>query len=150
MRLAVGADHAGFALKEQVKAFAVSLGHTVTDHGTASAASVDYPDFAAAVCRSLLAGEADRGILVCGSGVGMSIAANRHRGIRAVLCTDLYLARFSRLHNDANVLCLPGRLMGPGLAEEVVRTWLETPYEGGRHQRRVEMLDKLGDTEISR
>jgi len=143
MRLAVGADHAGFALKEQVKAFASSLGHAVEDLGTGGTASVDYPDFADAVCRRVLAGGADRGILVCGSGVGMSIAANRHRGIRAVLCTDLYLARFSRLHNDANVLCLPGRLMGPGLAEEVVRTWLETPYEGGRHQRRVEMLDRI-------
>lgn len=150
MRLAVGADHAGFALKEQVKAYAASLGHTVVDRGTDSTASVDYPDFADAVCRSVLAGEADRGVLVCGSGVGMSIAANRHRGIRAVLCTDLYLARYSRLHNDANVLCLPGRIMGPGLAEEVVRTWLETPYEGGRHQRRVEMLDRLGDPEIRR
>lgn len=144
MRLALGADHAGFALKEQVKTFVASLGHMALDQGTDSAASVDYPDFADAVCRSVLAGETDRGILVCGSGVGMSIAANRHRGIRAVLCTGLYLARYSRLHNDANVLCLPGRLMGPGLAEEVVRTWLETPYEGGRHQRRVEMLDRMG------
>jgi ribose 5-phosphate isomerase B len=89
----------------------------------------------------VLDGEADRAVLVCGSGVGMSMAANRFRGIRAVLCMDLYLARFSRLHNDANVLCLPGRLMGKGLAEEVVRTWLETPFEGGRHQRRVEKMD---------
>ncbi len=141
MKLLLGADHAGFELKEHVKKFLESLGHIVLDEGTHSEESVDYPYFAQAVCRRLLAKEADRAVLVCGSGVGMSMAANRYNGIRAVLCTGLYIARYSRLHNDANVLCLPGRLMGKGLAEEVVRTWLETPFEGGRHQRRVEEMD---------
>jgi len=142
MRVVIAADHAGFGLKEHVKLFLQSMGHDVADVGTHSAASVDYPDFAQAACRKVLSGEAERAVLVCGSGVGMSMAANRFKGIRAVLCADLYLARFSRLHNDANVLCLPGRLMGVGLAEEVVRTWMETPFEGGRHQRRVEKLDQ--------
>ena len=141
MKLLLGADHAGFELKEHVKKFLESLGHVVLDEGTHSEESVDYPYFAQAVCGRLLAKEADRAVLVCGSGVGMSMAANRYNGIRAVLCTGLYIARYSRLHNDANVLCLPGRLMGKGLAEEVVRTWLETPFEGGRHQRRVEEMD---------
>ena len=142
MRIALASDHAGLELKEFVKGLLASQGHRLEDVGTHSDESVDYPDFAQAACRKVLAGEAERGILVCGSGVGMSMAANRFKGIRAVLCTDLYLARFSRLHNDANVLCLPGRLMGKGLAEEVVKTWMETPFEGGRHQRRVEKMDK--------
>jgi ribose 5-phosphate isomerase B len=105
---------------------------------------VDYPDFAQAACRRVLAGEAERGVLVCGSGIGMTMAANRFKGIRAALCWDLYTARFSRLHNNANVLCLPGRLMGKGLAEEVLRVWVETPFEGGRHERRVAKLDEAG------
>ncbi len=141
MKLVLGADHAGFELKEHAKRFLEALGHAVTDVGTYSEASVDYPDFARSACEKLRAGEADRAILVCGSGVGMSMAANRHKGIRAVLCTGLYVAKYSRLHNDANVLCLPGRLMGKGLAEEVLRVWLETPFEGGRHQRRVDKMD---------
>jgi ribose 5-phosphate isomerase B len=141
MKLVIGCDHAGFELKEYVKALLSKLGHGVLDVGTDSEASVDYPDYAQAACRAVLEGKAERAILVCGSGVGMSMAANRFRGIRAVLCTDLYLARFSRLHNDANVLCLPGRLMGKGLAEEVVKTWLEAPFEGGRHERRVQKMD---------
>lgn len=141
MKLALASDHAGFALKEHLKGFLPGLGHEVEDLGTADTASVDYPDFAQAACRMVLCGGAERAILICGSGVGMSIAANRFRGIRAVLCSDLYLARYSRLHNDTNILCLPGRLMGVGLAEEVCRTWLETPFEGGRHLRRLEKLD---------
>ena len=141
MKLAIGCDHAGFELKEYVKALLFKLGQEVLDVGTDSEASVDYPDYAQAACRAVLEGKAQRAVLVCGSGVGMSMAANRFRGIRAVLCTDLYLAKFSRLHNDANVLCLPGRLMGKGLAEEVVKTWLETPFEGGRHERRVKKMD---------
>lgn len=144
MKVAIGSDHAGFELKEYVKALLQGLGHEVEDVGTHSEASVDYPDFANAACEEVLHKRAERAVLVCGSGVGMSMAANRHRGIRAVLCTDLYLARFSRLHNDANVLCLPGRLMGKGMAEEVVKTWFATQFDGGRHQRRVEKLDKEG------
>lgn len=143
MRLAIGSDHAGYRLKTHLATFAEGLGHAVQDHGTGSDQPADYPAIAGSVCRGILEGHADRGILVCGSGVGMSMAANRYPGIRAVLGMDLYLARYSRLHNDANVLCLPGRLMAEGLAEEVVKTWLETPFEGGRHQRRVDMLDEM-------
>ena len=141
MKVVIGSDHAGFELKEYVKALLAGMGLEVSDVGAHSEASVDYPDFAHAACREVLDGKAERAVLVCGSGVGMSMAANRHRGIRAVLCTDLYLAKFSRLHNDANVLCLPGRLMGEGLAEEVVKTWIATEFEGGRHERRVRKLD---------
>ncbi len=141
MKIVIAADHAGFELKEYVRDLLLRLGHEVTDEGTHSTESVDYPDYADRACGTLLSGAAERAVLVCGSGVGMSMAANRHRGIRAVLCTDLYLARFSRLHNDSNVLCLPGRLMGKGLAEEVVKTWLDAPFEGGRHQRRIAKLD---------
>lgn len=143
MRIALGSDHAGYALKNHMLDFLTGLGHAVQDHGTISDQPADYPAIAGSVCHALLEGHADRGILVCGSGVGMSIAANRFPGIRAVLGMDLYLARFSRLHNDANVLCLAGRLLGEGLADEIAKTWLETAFEGGRHQRRVDMLDEL-------
>jgi ribose 5-phosphate isomerase B len=142
MKIAMGSDHAGLEMKEFVKKLLDGQGHEIQDVGTHDGGSVDYPDFAQEACRKVLSGDAERAILVCGSGVGMSMAANRFKGIRAVLCTDLYLARFSRLHNDANVLCLPGRLMGQGLAEEVVRVWLETPFDGGRHLRRVEKMDR--------
>jgi ribose 5-phosphate isomerase B len=142
MKIAMGSDHAGLEMKEFVKKLLVGQSHEIDDVGTHDGASVDYPDFAQAACRKVLSGDAERAILVCGSGVGMSMAANRFKGIRAVLCTDLYLARFSRLHNDANVLCLPGRLMGTGLAEEVLRVWMTTPFEGGRHLRRVEKMDQ--------
>jgi ribose 5-phosphate isomerase B len=141
VRIALASDHAGFKLKEFLKGFLGGLGHHVDDLGADGTTSVDYPDFAKAACRGVLDGTDERAILVCGSGVGMSMAANRFKGIRAVLCTDLYIARFSRLHNDANVLCLPGRLMGEGLAEEVCKIWLATPFEGGRHARRLEKLD---------
>jgi ribose 5-phosphate isomerase B len=141
MRIALASDHAGLELKEFVKGLLTAQGHQVEDVGTHTRESVDYPDFAQAACRRVLCGDADRAVLVCGSGVGMSMAANRFKGIRAVLCMDLYLARYSRLHNDSNVLCLPGRLMGQGLAEEVLKVWMETPFEGGRHQKRVEKLD---------
>ena len=142
MKLALASDHAGLELKEYVKGLLAAGGHEVLDVGTHNTASVDYPDFAQEACGRVLSGEVERAILVCGSGVGMSMAANRFKGIRAVLCTDLYLAKFSRLHNDANVLCLPGRLIGKGLTEEIVKVWMETPFEGGRHQKRVEKLDK--------
>jgi ribose 5-phosphate isomerase B len=145
VRIALASDHAGFELKEHLKRFLPGLGHVIEDLGTGSTASVDYPDFARAACSRLLSGHVERAILVCGSGVGMSIAANRMTGIRAVLCTDLYLARFSRLHNNTNVLCLPGRVIGVGLAEEICRTWFETPFEGGRHSRRLEKIDASGD-----
>jgi len=143
MKLAIASDHAGYALKSHLLETLKETDHVAKDLGPSDERSVDYPDFAEAVCRRMLAGEADRGILVCGSGVGMSMAANRFRGIRAVLCMNLYVARFSRLHNDANVLCLPGRLMGEALADEILKVWLDTPFEGDRHARRIGKMDEF-------
>ncbi len=150
MKLAIGADHAGFELKESVKAFLEEMGHDVVDVGTHSRGSVDYPDFARVACRKVLDGEVERAVLVCGTGVGMSMAANRFEGIRAVLCTNQYLARFSRLHNDANVICLPGRLMEAGIAEQILKTWLSTEFEGGRHQRRLLKLERSADPQATK
>jgi ribose 5-phosphate isomerase B len=142
MKVAVASDHAGLELKEYAKTVLAKLGHEVVYLGSHSEESVDYPDFAQSACRKVLGGEADRAVLVCGSGIGMSMAANRFKGIRAALCDGLYTARFSRLHNDANVLCLPGRLMRKGLAEAVLKLWFSTEFEGGRHGRRVKKLDE--------
>jgi len=121
MKIAIASDHAGFQLKEQIKKYLIEKGYPVEDFGTDSKNSVDYPDFAKKVCKEILSGNFERGILFCGSGVGMSISANRFRGIRAVLCQDLYTAEYSRLHNDCNVLCLPGRIIGKGVAEKLLR-----------------------------
>lgn len=142
MKVAVASDHAGIELKEFAKTLLQNMGCEVQDLGTSSEASVDYPDFAQAACRKVLSGEVERGVLVCGSGIGMTMAANRFRGIRAALCSDLYTAKFSRLHNDANVLCLAGRLIGKGLAEEILKVWMSTGFEGGRHERRLKKLDE--------
>ena len=133
MKIAIGSDHAGFELKAGLSRYLESLGHDVCDYGTSDTASVDYPDFAAAVAGSVACGEAERGILICGTGIGMSMAANKIPGIRAALCNDLYTARMSRLHNDANVLCMGSRVIGAGLAREIVDTWITTPFEGARH-----------------
>ncbi|MCX5875493.1 MAG: ribose 5-phosphate isomerase B, partial [Deltaproteobacteria bacterium] len=116
------------------------MGHTVDDKGCFSTESVDYPDFAKAVCVQVQNGSCERGILICGTGVGMSMAANRFEGIRAGLCNELFTARMSREHNDANVLCLGARVIGPGLAVEIVRAWVSTEFAGGRHQRRIDMF----------
>lgn len=137
MRVAIGSDHGGFRLKEELTRLLTAAGHEVTDLGATSIESSDYPDFAHAVAVRVGSGEVDRGVLLCGTGVGMSMAANRHRGVRAVVCSDVYTARMSRSHNDANVLCLGERVVGPGLAWEIVRAWLEEPADGGdRHARR--------------
>jgi len=141
MKVAVGSDHAGWELKEFAKSVLSKMGCDVMDVGTYSEASVDYPDFAQAACRKVLDGEVQRAVLVCGSGIGMSMAANRFKGIRAALCNELYAAKFSRLHNDANVLCLAGRLIGKGLAEAILTVWMSSEFEGGRHERRVKKLD---------
>lgn len=138
--VAIASDHAGVALKAEIKSLLTKQGLTVVDLGTDSAKSVDYPDFANALAQSLAWGEAGRGILICGSGVGISIAANRHRHIRAALCTSGLMARLARQHNDANVLVLGARLTGADIAEDCVFQFLNTPFEGGRHQRRVEKL----------
>ena len=140
MRIAIGADHAGFLLKEHFKQTLVKLGHTVDDHGTDSEAPVDYPPICVAVGRAVADGRADRGVVLGGSGQGEQIAANKVAGVRAALCNDLYTARLSREHNDANVLSMGGRIVAFGLADEILALWLSTAFEGGRHQRRVDQI----------
>jgi ribose 5-phosphate isomerase B len=140
MKIAIGCDHAAVELKEALFSLLADKGHEVLDFGTRGTGSVDYPDFGEKVGLSVSEGEADRGILICGTGIGMSIVANKIPGIRAALCSEPFSARMSRLHNDANVLVLGGRVTGRNLAEEIVATWLETPFEGGRHARRVEKI----------
>jgi ribose 5-phosphate isomerase B len=140
VRIAIGADHAGLPLKEHLKKTLRRLGHSVEDHGTHSEESIDYPPICLAVARAVVDGRAERGIVLGGSGQGEQIAANKVVGIRAALCNDLYTARLSREHNDANVLAMGGRIVGFGLADEIVALWLKTPFEGGRHQRRVEQI----------
>jgi ribose 5-phosphate isomerase B len=143
MRIAIGADHAGFQLKEHLKTTLVTLGHQVDDHGTHNEESVDYPLICASVGRAVVAGKADRGIVLGGSGQGEQIAANKVRGVRAALCNDLYTARMSRQHNDANVLSIGGRIVASGLADEILKLWLDTPYEGGRHQTRLDQIAEI-------
>jgi ribose 5-phosphate isomerase B len=147
VRIAIGADHAGFALKEHLKLTLAKLGHVVDDHGTDSEAMVDYPPICFDVARAVAEGRADRGIVLGGSGQGEQIAANKITGIRAALCNDLYTARLSRAHNDANVLSMGGRIVAAGLADEILAVWLQTAFEGGRHQRR---LDQIADEERQR
>jgi len=143
MKVIIGCDHAGFSLKTQVKGLLESMGHTVEDVGCQSEDSVDYPVYGKAVATGVAKGEFVRGFLICGSGLGMSMIANRFRGVRAALCNDLYSAVLSRRHNDANLLVMGGRLIGSDLAEEIVRTWLTTEFDGGRHERRVAQLDEI-------
>lgn len=147
MRIALGSDHAGFGLKEQVAVWLADAGHAATDLGTHDGASCDYPDIAAAVGRAVASGEADAGVLVCGTGLGMAIAANKIAGVRAVQVMDAELAAMARRHNDANVLTLAGRYIGTSRAESILTAFLGTPFEGGRHQRRV---DKISALEASR
>ncbi len=144
MRIAFGADHAGYRLKDHLAGILSRQGHEIEDLGPSCADSVDYPDFAATVAGKVAAGEAERGILVCGTGIGMAIAANKVGGVRAACCNDLFAARMSRAHNDANVLTLGERVVGTGLAEEIVRTFLDTPWEEGRHARRLDKIEALG------
>lgn len=142
MKIAIGSDHAGYDLKTAVVGWLLEHDHEVVDLGTHSGSvGVDYPDFARAVAEAVARGDCERGIAVCGTGLGVSMTANRVRGIRAALCTDSYMARMSRLHNDANVLCLGQRVLGVGLALDIVEAWLKTGFEGGRHARRLEKID---------
>ena len=141
----IGCDHAAFPLKETIKAFLAGTGLEVEDVGTHSEASVDYPDYGAKVAGGVSSGKFTRGILLCGSGIGMSMVANRFPGVRAALCNDLFSAFMCRKHNDANILVLGGRVLGETLAIEIVKAWLETDFEGGRHQSRLDMFDKLED-----
>ncbi|MDD5758142.1 MAG: ribose 5-phosphate isomerase B [Desulfobulbaceae bacterium] len=140
MKVAIGCDHGGIELKRQIVRQLEHDQVQVLDLGCDASESVDYPLFARAVCATVLNGEADFGILLCGTGIGMSMVANRFKGIRAALCHELFTARMSREHNDANVLCLGARVVGPGLALEMVKTWLSTGFGGGRHLRRIEMF----------
>ena len=141
MKIAIGSDHRGFEAKERIKALLQGLGMAVVDHGTGSRDSCDYPDLGLAVAMEVGEGRADRGILFCGTGVGMAITANKVAGVRAALCHDELTVQYSRRHNDANVLCLPADLIGDALMQSMVRTWLETEFEGGRHARRVEKIE---------
>jgi ribose 5-phosphate isomerase B len=148
MHVAIAADHAGFALKEDLKAFLAQEGHEVEDVGTDSEEPVDYPAFCAAAARAVASGEADRAIVLGGSGQGEQIAANKVDGIRAALCHDLFLARLSREHNDANVLAIGARVVAPAYAREIVRLWLTTPFEGGRHVARLEQIGRIERGEL--
>jgi ribose 5-phosphate isomerase B len=143
VRIAMGCDHAGYPLKEELKAFLTEEGHEVEDFGTDSEEMVDYPAFCAAAARAVVDGRADRGIVLGGSGQGEQLAANKVHGTRAALCNDLYLAELSRRHNDANVLAMGGRIVAVALAKEIVRLWLSTPFEGGRHARRLEQVAEI-------
>lgn len=147
MVLAIACDHGGFQLKEEIKSYLEEQGHAWEDYGTFSEEAVDYPPLARKAAEAVAQGRQSRGILVCGTGIGMSMVANKVRGIRAALCTDPFMARCSREHNHANVLVLGGRVVGTGLALDIVRAWLETEPGGGRHQRRVEQIQALEDGE---
>ncbi|HOB30317.1 MAG TPA: ribose 5-phosphate isomerase B [Bacillota bacterium] len=143
MKIALGSDHAGYDLKNRIKDFVETLGYEPYDLGSYSQESVDYPDFAVKVAHAVRDKQCDLGILVCGTGLGMAIAANKIKGIRAVTCSDTFSARCSREHNDANILCIGARVVGEGLAMDIVKTWLEAEFEGGRHLRRVNKIIKL-------
>ncbi len=144
MKLAIGSDHAGFMLKETIKTQLSSDGHEIADLGCYSADSVDYPDYGFAVARAVACGEVEKGILVCSTGIGMSMTANKVAGVRAALCHDLFTAEMSRRHNDANILVLGAKCVDSRLGTEIVETWIATAFEGGRHQRRVDKI-MMGD-----
>ncbi|MFN3739474.1 MAG: ribose 5-phosphate isomerase B [Thermodesulfovibrionales bacterium] len=143
MKVAIGSDHAGFQLKEELKKLLQEMGHECIDFGPMSSESVDYPDFGEKVSQAVSSGSADRGVLICGTGIGMSIVANKFPDIRASLCNDLYTARMSRLHNDANVLVMGGRIVGIDLAREILKTWMTSEFEGGRHLRRLQKIKSI-------
>ena len=142
-KIAIGSDHAGFEGKEQARQFLAARGFEVKDLGTGGAESVDYPDYGAAVGRAVAAGEADCGVVMCGSGIGISIAANKVPGVRAALCWNEETAQLARRHNDANVLCIGARFVEPELAARMIQTFVETEFDGGRHQQRVDKLAQL-------
>jgi ribose 5-phosphate isomerase B len=147
MRIAIGADHAGYAMKQHLIGALQRLGHAVDDRGTHSDAAVDYPPICADVAREVTQGRADRGIVIGGSGQGEQMAANKIIGSRAALCNDLYTARMSREHNDANILALGARVIACALAEEILTVWLTTPFAGGRHQRRIDQIAEIERTQ---
>ncbi len=147
MRLAIGCDHGGFELKEEILKFIKTIANVeVSDLGAAGRESVDYPDYGKRVSEAVSAGSVDRGILICGTGIGMSIVANRYPNVRAALCHDHFTAQMSRMHNDANVLVMGERVIGKGVAMEIVKTWLDTEFEGGRHQKRLDKIRTIEQT----
>jgi len=141
--IAIGSDHAGYLLKADIIKFLESKGLEVKDFGTNGPESVDYPDFGQAVAEAVSNKECEKGIIICGSGIGISIAANKVSGIRAALCTDSYMAKMSRQHNDANILAIGERVIGPGVAFDIIETWLNTEFLGGRHQNRVTKISNI-------
>jgi len=143
MKYFIGTDHAGFEVKPFVIEYLQKKGIEVEDLGCYSSESVDYPDYAHKVAKAVLENEGSKGILICGSGIGMSLAANKHKGIRAALCHDYYTASMARKHNDANILCFGARIVGKGEIESILEGWLNSEFEGGRHQRRVEKIDNF-------
>ena len=143
MKIAIASDHGGYALKQELIAHLAARGVECVDFGTDSEESCDYPDYAAPACKAVLDGRCERGILVCGTGIGMSLAANKIRGIRCALCGDCYSAEMTRRHNNANMLALGGRVTGPELAFRIADLFLDTPFEGGRHQRRIDKVMAL-------
>jgi ribose 5-phosphate isomerase B len=149
VRIAIGGDHAGYPLKQHLAGVLTQWGHAVDDLGTDSTEPVDYPPYCAAVARAVVRGEADAGVVLGGSGQGEQISANKVRGARAALCNDLYTARMARAHNNANVLSIGARIVAPELAEEIARIFLDTPFDGGRHQRRLDEIAKIEVEEAS-
>ncbi len=143
MKIAIGSDHAGLELKSIFKDYLKEAGHECIDYGPETRDSVDYPDFGEKVSEAVSLRKVDRGILICGTGIGMSIVANKFPDVRAALCNDLYTARMSRLHNDSNILVIGGRVVGIDLAREILRVWMTTEFEGGRHMRRIEKIKKI-------
>lgn len=149
MKLAIGCDHGGFELKEEVLKFIRTVSNIeVSDFGPAGRESVDYPDYGAKVSDAVSKGAVDRGILICGTGIGMSIVANKYPNVRAALCHDHFTAQMSREHNDANLLVMGERVLGKGVALEIVKTWLDTPFAGGRHQKRLDKIQTIEKTLI--
>ena len=148
--IVLASDHAGVGLKAEIVRLLEARGEAYNDLGPSDDASVDYPNFAHLLAREILAGRADRGVLICGTGIGMSMAANRHPGIRAAVCHDAYTAEMARRHNDANVLCMGGRVVGAGVALQILEVFLKTGFEGGRHQRRVGLIEPPPDRQEER
>ncbi len=145
MKIAIGCDHAGVELKGDLVKLMEAMGEKVVDFGTNDSKSVDYPDFGDKVSSAVSAGEVERGVLICGTGIGMSIVANKFRNVRAALCSEPFSARMSRLHNDSNILVIGGRVVGKALALEITKVWLETPFEGGRHEQRLKKISLIED-----
>ena len=147
-KIAIGCDHAAPELKAIVRDHLIARGFDVTDVGTNTSDSCNYPDYAHALCKKIQSGECELGILICGTGIGMSMAANKHKGIRAACCSDTFSARLTRLHNDANVLCFGARVVGMGLALDLADAFVDTPFEGGKHQLRVDMITAIENGEL--